>query len=240
MKTIGLLGGMSWESTQVYYRQLNQLINQQLGGLHSAELVLVNVDFEPIEKLMVQGEWAQIADILIKHCLQIQAAGADFLLIATNTMHQLCQPIEQALDIPLLHIADAVGQDISLQNKQKVGLLGTEFTMEQAFYHERLSTQFGIETITPNQVDRTTINQIIFKELCQGIFSESAKQCYLAIIDKLAAQGAEAVVLACTEIGLLINQTDSKVPLIDATESHIRKAVQLATTDQTSINTFSM
>ncbi len=231
MRTIGLLGGMSWESTQVYYRQLNQLINQQFGGLHSAKMVLLNVDFDPIESLMTKGDWNQIADILITHCLQIQAAGADFLMIATNTMHKLTDQIERAIDIPLLHIADAVGHEITLQSKQKVGLLGTEFTMEQAFYKDRLFNQFGIETTTPNKADRKVVNQIIFDELCQGHFNNQSKLKYLSIIEKMAEDGAEAVVLACTEIGMLINQADTKVPLIDATFSHIRKAVQLATED---------
>jgi len=229
MKTIGILGGMSWESTQVYYQNLNQLINQKLGGLHSAKMVLINVDFEPIERLMVKGNWQCIADILIDHCLQLQSAGADFLMIATNTMHKLAPQIEQAIDIPLLHIADAVGHEVISQNKQKIGLIGTEFTMEQAFYKDRLFKQFGIETIIPNQSDRRKVNQIIFKELCQGQFNKPSKLKYLTIIEKMAEQGAEAVVLACTEIGLLINQDDTDVKLIDATFSHIRKAALLAT-----------
>lgn len=229
MKTIGLLGGMSWESTQVYYRELNQRINQQLGGLHSAKMVLVNVDFEPIEQMMLKGDWDGITDVLITHCLQIQAAGADFLMIATNTMHKLAPQIEQAINIPLVHIADTVGHELNLLNKQKVGLLGTEFTMNQSFYKDRLQHQFGVETMSPNQADKQIVNRIIFDQLCQGHINDQARQNYLSIINKMATRGAEAVVLACTEIGLLINQADTDVPLIDATHCHINKAVQLLT-----------
>lgn len=231
MKTIGLLGGMSWESTQIYYRELNHRINQQLGGLHSAKMVLLNVDFDPIERLMIQGDWDEITNILLQHCKQIQAAGADFLLIATNTMHKISHQIEQAINIPLIHIADAVGHAVITQNKAKVGLLGTKFTMEQPFYKERLFKQFGIETIIPKQTDRQTVNQVIFDELCLGNFNEQAKQSYLTIIEQMAAQGAEAVVLACTEIGLLVNQADTAVPLIDATLCHIKNAIKYATDD---------
>lgn len=223
MKTIGLLGGMSWESTQVYYRELNQQINSSKGGLHSAQMVLFNVDFAPIEQLMQQGNWAAIAKILITHSLQIQAAGADFLVIATNTMHKLAPEITERINIPLLHIADAVGQELAQKNYIKVGLLGTAFTMEEDFYKDRLLTQFGIETIIPESPDRHAVNQIIFEELCHGQFRTESKQTYLNVIEKLADQGAEAIILGCTEIGLLLQQSDSAVPLLDATFSHIRQ-----------------
>ena len=220
---------MSWESSQTYYRELNRQINQQLGGLHSAKIIMVNVDFAPIEAWMNQGNWDAIAQSLIADCLKIQQAGADFLMIATNTIHKLAPQIEAAIDIPLLHIADAVAHDLGIQNKTKVGLLGTAFTMEQNFYKGRLYNQFNIETIVPEKADRQNVNRIIFEELCHGQFKASAKQQYLAIIEKMAEQGAEAIILACTEIGLLINQTDTDIPLLDATYSHIQQAVVMAT-----------
>ena len=217
---------MSWESSQTYYRELNRQINQQLGGLHSAKIIMVNVDFAPIEAWMNQGNWDAIAQSLIADCLKIQQAGADFLMIATNTIHKLAPQIDAAIDIPLLHIADAVAHDLGIQNKTKVGLLGTAFTMEQNFYKGRLYNQFNIETIVPEKADRQNVNRIIFEELCHGQFKASAKQQYLAIIEKMAEQGAEAIILACTEIGLLINQTDTDIPLLDATYSHIQQAVE--------------
>ena len=229
MKTIGLLAGMSWESSQTYYRELNQQINQLLGGLHSAKIIMINVDFAPIEAWMKEGNWDAIAQSLIADCLKIQHAGADFLMIATNTIHKLAPQIEAAIHIPLLHIADAVAHELGIQNKSKVGLLGTGFTMEQDFYKGRLYHQFGIKTITPNEADRKTVNRIIFEELCHGQFNVPAKQQYLDIIKKMAEQGAEAVILACTEIGLLINQADTEIPLIDATYCHIKQAVVMAT-----------
>ena len=228
MKTIGLLAGMSWESSQIYYRQLNQQINQQLGGLHSAQIIMINVDFAPIEQLMLKGHWSAISELLVKHCLQLQSAGADFIVIATNTMHKLAPAIEQAIDIPLLHIADAVGQAAAAQQLKTVGLLATVFTMEQDFYSSRLKAKQGIETLIPNTEDRAVINQIIFEELCHGQFKTSSRQQYLRVIADLAAQGAQGVILGCTEIGLLIQQKDTPVTLLDATHEHIKLAVQHA------------
>ncbi len=228
MKTIGLLGGMSWESSQVYYRELNQQINQQLGGLHSASIVMINVDFAPIEQLMVRGEWSVIGKVLVRHCLQLQSAGADFIVIATNTMHKLAPVIEQAIDVPLLHIADAVGRSEAIKSIKKVGLLGTAFTMEQDFYTSRLKSKYGVKALVPNAEECFVMNQIIFDELCKGHFNANAKQQYLKVIDKLADQGAEAIVLACTEIGLLVQQHDTSVTLIDATHEHIKLAVNHA------------
>ena len=219
---------MSWESSQIYYRELNQQINQQLGGLHSAQIVMINVDFAPIEQLMLQGDWPAISDILVEHCLQLQSAGAEFIVIATNTMHKLAPDIEQALDIPLLHIADAVGRAAVALDIKTVGLLGTVFTMEQDFYSSKLKSKQGIETLIPNDEDRVVVNQIIFDELCQGQFTTSSKQQYLRVIDDLAAQGAQAVILGCTEIGLLVQQQDTSVTLLDATHEHIKLAVKHA------------
>ncbi len=228
MKTIGLLGGMSWESSQVYYRELNQRINQALGGLHSAQMVMINVDFAPIEQLMLAGDWVAVSNILIKHCLQLQGAGADFIVIATNTMHKLAPAIEAAIQVPLLHIADAVGQSKVIKPLKTVGLLGTAFTMEAEFYTTRLNTKYGLDTLIPDDGQRLMVNQIIFDELCKGQFNTSSKQQYLKVINDMAQQGAQAIVLACTEIGLLVQQDDTDVTLIDATEEHIKMAVHQA------------
>jgi aspartate racemase len=228
VRTIGILGGMSWESTQIYYREMNRLVNQHLGGLHSAPMVMFNVDFAPIEHLMVNGGWDEISEILINHCLTIEKAGAEALVIATNTMHKLAEIIEQSIEIPLIHIANSVGHDLTEQGHQKVGLLGTSFTMEENFYKDRLYDYFGIETVVPNTASRQKINEIIFQELCQGQFNKPSKLKYLKIIDELVQQGAEAIILGCTEIGLLIQQSDCETPLFDATDSHIRHAIKFA------------
>lgn len=228
MKTIGLLGGMSWESTLVYYRELNQRINRQLGGLHSAPMILTNVDFAPIEALMVAGKWSEVESKLVTLSQKTEQAGADFLIIATNTMHKLAEIIEQSIEIPLIHIANSVGHDLTEQGHQKVGLLGTSFTMEENFYKDRLYDYFGIETVVPNTASRQKINEIIFQELCQGQFNKPSKLKYLKIIDELVQQGAEAIILGCTEIGLLIQQSDCETPLFDATDSHIRHAIKFA------------
>ncbi len=228
MKTIGLLGGMSWESTRIYYRELNQQISQQLGGLHSAQMVMINVDFAPIEQLMQANQWSEIGHLLTKHCLTIQDAGADFMVIATNTMHKLAPQIETAMDIPLLHIADVVGAELSKHGFGKVGLLGTAFTMEEAFYKNRLAENYGIQTLVPEAMDRERVDQVIFSELCHGTLRDPSKQDYLTIINKLTAAGAEAIILGCTEIGLLVKQDDTDVPLLDATHCHINAAVAAA------------
>ncbi|MFC3194908.1 aspartate/glutamate racemase family protein [Marinicella sediminis] len=227
-KTIGVLGGMSWESTQVYYQQLNQLINQQLGGLHSARMVLINVDFAPIEALMASGNWSAIGDHLAKLSQQIEQAGAEFLLIATNTMHKLADQIQRSIDIPVLHIADAVAAELHLQGHDHVGLLGTAFTMEQDFYSGHLKQHHHIEVITPVQTDRDRVHEIIFNELCHGQLLDTSRADYLRIIDSLQHEGAQAIILGCTEIGLLVQQQHTQVPLIDASKAHIDAAVKLA------------
>lgn len=228
MKTIGLLGGMSWESTRIYYRELNQQINQQLGGLHSAQLVLFNVDFAPIEAMMRVGQWDEISHKLADHCKSIQNAGADFLVIATNTMHKLAPQIEAVLDIPLLHIADVVGKELSSQGLNQVGLLGTAFTMAEDFYKDRLDQRFGIQTLVPNAAGRHVVDRVVFDELCHGIVKDESKQVYLDTINQLTSAGAQAIILGCTEIGLLVKQYDTNVPLIDATHCHIKAAVETA------------
>ncbi|MBT8147783.1 MAG: aspartate/glutamate racemase family protein [Gammaproteobacteria bacterium] len=228
MKTIGLLGGMSWESTVVYYRAINEGIKKELGGLHSAQIAMVSVDFEPLEQLQHAGEWGQVAAILVAAAQKIEAAGADFLLICTNTMHKVAPQIEASTSIPLLHIADATAAVAREGDIKTVGLLGTAFTMEQEFYKGRLSEVHGIEVLVPDQDDRELIHRVIYDELCLGNVREESRQEYLRIINRLAERGAEAVILGCTEIGLLVSQNDTAVKLIDTADVHTRKAVEFA------------
>ena len=233
MKTIGLLGGMSWESTLGYYRAINEGIKKTLGGLHSAKIAMYSVDFAPIEKLQHTGDWEGTAKILSEAAQGIQAAGADFLLICTNTMHKVAPQIEAAIQIPLLHIADATAEILVNGGIQSVGLLGTAFTMEQEFYKGRLINNYGLQVLVPNEDDRQIVHRIIYQELCLGKIESNSKSEYLRIIDTLAAQGAEAVILGCTEIGMLVNQTDTNVRLLDTTAIHAEKAVEYATKHQT-------
>ncbi len=228
LKTIGLLGGMSWESSQIYYQQLNRLINQHLGGLHSAPIIMINVDFAPLEKLLVAGDWSALEAQLSAHCQTLEQAGADCLVLATNTMHQLADELEQAINIPLLHIADSVGQVLQQKNINKVGLLGTAFTMKGQFYRERLAQKFAIESVIPEEAEIISTNDIIFNELCHGKLLGASKAHYLTVVDQLASKGAQAVVLGCTEIGLLVQQADTDTPLIDATHTHIEAAATFA------------
>ncbi|MCH8551015.1 MAG: aspartate/glutamate racemase family protein [Natronospirillum sp.] len=227
MKTIGLLGGMSWESTQIYYRLLNESVKARLGGLHSAKLVLYSVDFGEIERLQHQGDWAGTADILVRAAQSLEAAGADFLLIGTNTMHKVAPEIAEGIGIPLLHLADATAMALKSDGISRVGLLGTRFTMEQAFYRERLE-QVGIEVLIPDDTQRETIHRIIYQELCQGRVEPASRQQYLDIVDALAARGAQGVILGCTEIGMLIAQADTSIPLYDTTEIHCLQAIEHA------------
>ena len=229
MKTIGLLGGMSWESTLEYYRTINEGIKKALGGLHSAKIVMYSVDFAPIEKLQHTGDWEGTAKILSEAAQSIQAAGADFLLICTNTMHKVAPQIKAAIQIPLLHIADATAEILVNGEINSVGLLGTAFTMEQEFYKGRLINNYGLQVLVPNEDDRQIVHRIIYQELCLGKIESNSKAEYLRIIDTLAAQGAEAVILGCTEIGMLVNQTDTDVRLLDTTAIHAEKAVEYAT-----------
>lgn len=226
MKTIGLIGGMSWESTQSYYQLLNQGIKMKLGGLHSAKIVLVSLDFASIAALQQQQDWPQMAEILIKAAKQVEAAGADYLLICTNTMHKLAEQVQAAVAIPLLHIADAVGENLIQHNFKKVALLGTQFTMEQDFYKQRLADKFAIDVLIPDVQGRETVHRIIYDELCKGIIKPESKAEYLTIIDKLTQQGAEAVILGCTEIGLLVQQFDTSIPLLDSTAVHCAMALE--------------
>jgi len=228
MKTIGLLGGMSWESTLGYYKAINEGINKELGGLHSAKIAMYSVDFEPIEQLQHAGDWNGTAKILSVAAQSIQAAGADFLLICTNTMHKVAKEIGESIRIPILHIADATAEILVNQGVKKVGLLGTAFTMEQEFYKGRLLSQYNLEVLVPNEKDRQIIHKVIYQELCLGKITANSKAEYLRVIDGLAAQGVEVVILGCTEIGMLVNQSDTDVKLMDTTAIHAEQAVRYA------------
>lgn len=231
MKTIGLIGGMSWESTQGYYRAINQGIKSKLGGLHSAKVALYSVDFDSIEKLQHAGDWDGTATILCDAAKRVEAAGADFLLICTNTMHKVAPDVEAAINIPLLHIADATADKLKDNGVKTVGLLGTGFTMEQDFYKGRLIEKHGITVIVPDQSDRNIVHQVIYEELCLGNVNEQSKAEFLRIVQELADQGAEGVILGCTEIGMLIQPADTSVKLFDTTAIHSNKAVELAIID---------
>ncbi|ECB1508491.1 aspartate/glutamate racemase [Salmonella enterica] len=225
MKTIGLLGGMSWESTIPYYRLINEGIKQQLGGLHSASLLLHSVDFHDIEVCQRRDEWDKAGDILAQAAHGLQQAGAEGIVLCTNTMHKIAHVIESRCSLPFLHIADATGRAIARQRLHRVALLGTRYTMEQDFYRGRLEQQFAIETIVPEADDRARINQVIFDELCQGTFTDASRHYYLQVIEQLAAQGAQGVIFGCTEIGLLVPQTQSALPVFDTTAIHAADAV---------------
>jgi aspartate racemase len=228
MKTIGLLGGMSWESTVGYYRAINKGVKNNLGGLHSAKIAMYSVDFDQIEKLQHKGDWGGTARILSEAAQCVESAGADFLLICTNTMHKVAPEIEKAIKIPVLHIADATAEVLLHKGIKTVGLLGTAFTMEKDFYKGRLSEKYGLNVLVPNKEDRQIVHKIIYQELCLGKIQADSKAEYLRIIDLLANKGAEAVILGCTEIGMLVNQNDTKVKLFDTTAIHAEKAVEYA------------
>ena len=231
MKTIGMLGGMSWESTATYYRVLNEGIKSALGGFHSARIAMVSVDFDEMEKLQHTGGWEQVARLLGAAAKSVEAAGADFLLICTNTMHKVSPQIEQAISIPLLHIADATAEQLVRDRISCVGLLGTQFTMEQDFYKRRLTEKFGIKVVIPDAGDRELVHEVIYDELCMGKITDNSRSSYLHIIDKLKQHGAEAVVLGCTEIALLVQQAHTPVPLYDTTEIHAQQAIRYALAD---------
>jgi aspartate racemase len=228
MKTIGLIGGMSWESTVPYYRQINEAIKTALGGLHSAKIVLYSVDFHDVEQLQQAGDWEAAGELMAAAARALQAAGADFLVLCTNTMHKVVPAIESAVTIPLLHIADPTAEAITRAGYTRVGLLGTRFTMEQAFYRDRLSAHHGLQVMIPNPADRDRVHRVIYGELCLGTVSSDSRNEYRRIIADLVAQGAQAVILGCTEISLLIGPADSAVPLFDTTAIHAGKAAEWA------------
>lgn len=227
MKTIGLLGGMSWESTQSYYRALNEGVKAALGGLHSAKIVMLSVDFAEIEALQHAERWGETAAILGDAAVAVESAGADFLLICTNTMHKVADEVQARIRIPLLHIADATAEVLEEQGIVRVGLLGTRFTMEELFYRERLEAR-GIEVLVPEKTQRETVHQVIYGELCLGILNPASREAYVHVVEELAARGAQGVILGCTEIALLLQQHHTRVPLFDTAAIHAERAVQLA------------
>jgi aspartate racemase len=228
MKTIGLIGGMSWESTAIYYKLLNEMAARRLGGLHSAKLVLFSVDFHEIEQAMTDGRWNDIANTLGSTGLALKNAGADFLVLCTNTMHKVSEEIEKMSGLPLLHIVDVVGQAIQKQNIRKVGLLGTKYTMEMGFYQERLEKGFGVEVQVPDEKNREKINRVIFDELCKGVVRDDSRQAILRIIGALVEAGCQGIILGCTEIPMLVQPGDAKVPLFDTTAIHAQAALERA------------
>lgn len=219
---------MSWESTALYYRLINEQVKQKLGGLHSAKIAMVSVNFQEIESLQHQQKWDEAGAALAQAAQKIEAAGADFLLICTNTMHKVAPQIEAAINIPLLHLADATAKRIVAQNIKNIGLLGTNFTMEQDFYKGRLTEKFDLNVIVPNEADRQIIHQIIYDELCLGTINDSSRQKYLTIMNKMTADGAEAIIEGCTEITLLVKQQHTDTLLFDTTAIHAEEAVMLA------------
>ena len=232
MRTIGLIGGMSWESTAQYYRLINEMVKTRLGGFHSAKLILYSVDFYEIERLQHAGDWTGTGAILAQAARSLQAGGADFLVLCTNTMHKLADAIECAVEIPLLHIVDALADEIKHSGMTKVGLLGTRFTMEQAFYKDRLHEQHGIDVVIPHDADREIVHRVIFEELCMGNIFDKSRTEYRHIIHQLVKSGAQGVILGCTEISMLIGAEDSPVPVFDTTLIHARKAVDWALQDE--------
>ncbi len=228
MKTIGLIGGMSWESSLEYYRIINAAVRERLGGLHSAQCLLYSVDFAPIAELQHAENWAATAAILIDAAQRLERGGADCVVLGTNTMHKVADQLAASVAIPLLHIADPTGSAVRAQGHTRVGLLATRFTMEQDFYVERLRSRYGLDVLTPSAADRATVHRIIYDELCLGQIRPESRQQYQAIIGRLAAAGAGAIILGCTEIDLLIKQADSPLPLFDTTRLHALAAVDFA------------
>ncbi|WP_034950616.1 amino acid racemase [Erwinia oleae] len=224
MKTLGLIGGMSWESTVHYYRLINEGVKEKLGGLHSAKLVLWSVDFHQIEACQARGEWDKAGEILADAAQALKRAGAEGIVLCTNTMHKVADPVA-ACGLPFLHIADCTAKVINAQGMSRVALLGTRYTMEQDFYRGRLRDKFAIETRVPDEADRQEVNRIIFDELCMGVFSPQSKVRFQQIIAALKEQGAEGVIFGCTEIGLLLNEADCPMPVIDTTALHAAAAV---------------
>ncbi|MGM9572461.1 MAG: aspartate/glutamate racemase family protein [bacterium] len=227
MKTIGLIGGMSWESTVTYYQIINRVVKEKLGGFHSAKILLYSVDFHEIEECQAQSDWGRSAKILAEAAANLEKAGADFIVICTNTMHKIVPYIESIIKIPLIHIAEATAEELKKNGIEKVALLGTKYTMEQDFYKEKLLKN-GLEVFIPEQEDREIVNSVIYNELCLGKIKPASKKEYLRIIDLLAKAGAQGVILGCTEIGLLIKQSDIFLPVFDTTQIHAEKAALYA------------
>jgi aspartate racemase len=228
MKTLGLIGGMSWQSTIPYYREINTQVQLRLGGLHSAKLLLASVDFAEVELLQRQGDWQAAGHLLAQQARVLQTAGAEAIVLCTNTMHKVAPAIEAAVQIPLLHIADATALQIQAHGLTRVALLGTRFTMEQDFYKQRLEDRFQLQVLTPNEADRQLVHDIIYQQLCHGVIRDDSRQVYRRIMQQLVLQGAEAIILGCTEISLLVGATDAQVQLFDTTKIHAQAAAQWA------------
>jgi aspartate racemase len=232
MRTIGLIGGMSWESTAVYYRRLNEQIRFRLGGLHSAEILMRSVDFDAIVRLQKQGRWDEACAILAKIARDLEEGGADCLLICTNTMHKMANEVQQAVSIPLLHIADVTASAIKAEGCRHPLLLATRYTMEQPFYVQRLRDQFALDPVIPDDNDRAVVHDIIFDELCQGVVSDHSRGLYLDVIARGKARGADSVILGCTEICLLVGSQHIDLPVFDSTALHVDAAVEFSMTKQ--------
>ena len=228
MKTIGLIGGMSWESSAEYYRLINEEVRNRLGSTHSAKSLMWSMDFAEIETLQHEGNWQALSEKMCQAAVSLERGGTDFIVICTNTMHKLAEQVQACLNIPLLHIADATAKEITSKNIKKVGLLGTEFTMKQDFYKGRLADKFGLEVFIPNDEDCQIVHRIIYQELVAGVIRDESRQQYRQIIQKLVDAGAEAIILGCTEIMLLVSPADSAVPVFDTTEIHAQAAVNMA------------
>ena len=228
MKTIGLIGGMSWESSIEYYRIINETAKEKLGGLHSAKSLMVTVDFAEIEKLQHEGRWDEAAQILIKCAQDLERGGADFIVLCTNTMHKVADQIQAHTKIPFLHIADATAEKIKSAGLQKIGLLGTRFTMEQDFYKSRLTEKYGLDVLIPNNAERELVHRVIYDELCLGVVKNDSRENYKEIMQSLVEQGAQGIILGCTEIELLVKQADSSVPLFPTSYIHAVAAVEYA------------
>lgn len=231
MKTIGLVGGMSWESTLEYYRIINETVKEKLGGFHSAKLVMYSVDFADVEDMQHKGEWDRAAVLLADAARRVEAAGADFALLATNTMHRVYDEIRRNVGIPLLHIADVTGRAVVDRGLRRVGLLGTRFTMEQDFYKGKLAADYGLEVLVPDEADRRTIHDILYRELCLGQVKDASRDAFRDIIRRLEGRGALGIILGCTEIPLIVKPKDYELPLFDTTDLHARAAVDLALED---------
>lgn len=228
MKTLGLLGGMSWESTTDYYRCINEEVKRRLGGLHSAKLVLYSVEFSEIEELQMQGDWGKAGQVLAQAAQSLERAGAEALVICTNTMHKVAPQVAASVSMPLLHIADATGEALKEQGVRQVALLGTAYTMEQDFYKQRLVDNYGLVVMIPDKEDRAEVHRIIFEELCRGEVRAESRARYVAVVEKMQRQGAQAVILGCTEIGMLLRPADVSLPVFDTTRIHALRAVDWA------------
>jgi amino-acid racemase len=228
MKTIGLIGGMSWESSLEYYRIMNEAVRERLGGFHSAKCIMYSVDFAPIEKYQHQGKWDEAAELLIDIAQKLERCGAELLVICANTMHKLAEPVQKSIKIPLLHIADVTAERIKEKGMKKLGLLGTQFTMEEDFYKDRLIKKHGLTITIPDKTDRELIHEVLYGDIQMGKIEQRSRDIFKKIIGKLADQGAEGIILGCTEIPLYVKQEDCEIPLFNTTEIHARSAVEWA------------